>query len=212
MEHYLQSIAPLRQVLTHMKKLTNILFWVNLSKQALTEHFLPRNIPLKFNGTIGPYFKVSFFFASDHWCYLQLAICLGLFGKCLLKRYHFQDETSWLTWFLVVIVVVNFCLSIFLKFIFFFVKSWDTHTAFLKGEIFHYEITQHSHTISRSLVLCLRFISRTISANTSLTFVRCLALASTKEQPHIWAKAWKKKKENISTHIITVGAQSFTSF
>ena len=83
---------------------TNILFWVNLSKQALTEHFFQRNIPLKFNGTIGPNFKVSFFFASDHWCYLQLAICLGLFGKCLLKRYHFQDETSWLTWFLVVVV------------------------------------------------------------------------------------------------------------
>ena len=84
-------------------------------------------------------------------------------------------------------------------------KSWDTHTAFFKGEIFHYEITQHSHTISRSLVLCLRFISRTISANTSLTFVRCLALASTKEQPHIWAKAWKKKKENIINTYYTSG-------
>ena len=95
-------------------------------------------------------------------------------------------------------------MSIFLKFIFFREKLRHTHTAFFKGEIFHYEITQHSHTISRSLVLCLRFISRTISANTSLTFVRCLALASTKEQPHIWAKAWKKKKENILTHIIII--------
>ena len=56
----------------------------------------------------------------------------------------------------------------------------------------YYEMTQHSHEISRSFVLCLRFISRTISANTSLTFVRCLALASTNEQPHIWAKACKK--------------------
>ena len=65
----------------------------------------------------------------------------------------------------------------------------------------YYEMTQHSHEISRSFVLCLRFISRTISANTSLTFVRCLALASTNEQPHIWAKACKKFN-NVSVSLL----------
>ena len=68
----------------------------------------------------------------------------------------------------------------------------DNRWAFFFLSLIYYEMTQHSHEISRSFVLCLRFISRTISANTSLTFVRCLALASTKEQPHIWAKACKK--------------------
>ena len=60
----IQDIGPLAQIRRVTQ--TNLLFWVKLSKPALTEHFLQRNIPLKFNGTIGPNFKVSFFFASDH--------------------------------------------------------------------------------------------------------------------------------------------------
>jgi hypothetical protein len=49
--------------------------------------------------------------------------------------------------------------------------------------------------ISRSLELFLKFISRTISAKTSLTLMRFLALASTNEQPQIWAKAWNWRKK-----------------
>ena len=121
----------------------------------------------------------------------------GPLGNVCFKDIIFTRKLL-LTWFFVVVVVI----SVWAFFWNLFCFSWKvelTHTAFFfeDGEIFHYEITQHSHTISRSLVLCLRFISRTISANTSLTFVRCLALASTKEQPHIWAKAWKKKKGKI---------------
>ena len=49
---------------------------------------------------------------------------------------------------------------------------------------------QHVHTISLSLAADdLRFISRTISAKTSLTLVLFLALLSTKEQPQICARA-----------------------
>ena len=130
--------------------------------------------------------------------------------KFCLKDIIFKTKLLGLPDFLLLLLFSSsskFVFEHFFEIYFFREKLRHTHTAFFKGEIFHYEITQHSHTISRSLVLCLRFISRTISANTSLTFVRCLALASTKEQPHIWAKAWKKKKENIITHIIPVGAQ-----
>jgi len=48
-----------------------------------------------------------------------------------------------------------------------------------------YEIEQQVQMISRSLELFLKFISRTISAKTSFTLIRFLALASTKEQPQI---------------------------
>ena len=53
----------------------------------------------------------------------------------------------------------------------------------------HYDITQHVHMISRSLLSGRMFISRTVSAKTSFTFMRFFALASTKGQPQIWARA-----------------------
>ena len=119
-----------------------------------------------------------------NWQFVQASL-----GNVCLKDIIFKTKLLGLPDFLLLLFSSSsskFLFEHFFEIYFFFrEKLRHTHTAFFNGEIFHYEITQHSHTISRSLVLCLRFISRTISANTSLTFVRCLALASTKEQPHI---------------------------
>merc|ERR1719193_1979559 len=52
-----------------------------------------------------------------------------------------------------------------------------------------YDIEQQVNDISLSLLSCLIFISLTVSANTSLTFLLFFAEDSTKGQPHICARA-----------------------
>merc|ERR1719402_1124579 len=57
-----------------------------------------------------------------------------------------------------------------------------------KNHGYHYDITQHVQMISLSLVSGFMFISRTVSANTSFTFILFLADASTKGHPQTWAR------------------------
>ena len=74
----------------------------------------------------------------------------------------------------------------------------------------YYDITQHwSQAKSLSLVLVLRFISRTISAKTSLTFILDLALLSMNEQFQICARAYNRKKQSIFLVIKCTGSFIF---
>lgn len=50
----------------------------------------------------------------------------------------------------------------------------------------------------------VKFISRTISANTSLTLVRCLALASMKGHPHCWARRWPSGCDTCDTKVLQI--------
>ena len=59
----------------------------------------------------------------------------------------------------------------------------------------YYDITQHwSQAKSLSLELVRKFISRTISAKTSFTFILLFALLSMNEQFQICARAWKERE------------------